>query len=99
MKKIIIMAITTTIVFQSCMKPELKFSDGVLVSITNECRARIFLYNYDTGKQSLSDIFDCSYVSMIAKKVRPGTYKVKAETFQGKTFTKRVYAQTLDIEF
>ena len=65
--------------------------------------ARIYLYNYDTGRQYLSDMFDCSYVSMIAIKVAPGKYKVKAETCQGKTVTKTfkkgVYAKTLDIEF
>jgi len=82
---------------------EQKISDEVLVSITNECRARIFLYNCDTGNQYLQDMFDCSYVSMIAIKVVPGKYKVKAETFAGKsvskTFTKGPYAQTLEIEF
>ena len=97
------MTIITTTVLQSCMKADLKVSDEVLVSITNECRARIYLYNYDTGRQYLSDMYDCSYVSMIAIKVKPGTYKVKAETYQGKsvtkTFKKGAYAQTLDIEF
>lgn len=97
------MAIITTTVLQSCMKEDLKVSDEVLVSITNECRARIFLYNNDTGRQYLEDIFDCSYVSMIALKVAPGKYKVKAETYQGKTVTKTfkkgAYAQTLDIDF
>jgi hypothetical protein len=78
------MAIITATVLESCMKTDLKVSDEVLVSITNECRARIYLYNYDTGRQYLSDMFDCSYVSMIAIKVVPGKYKVKAETYQGK---------------
>lgn len=90
-------------IISSCMKSEPRTSNEVLVSITNECRARIYLYNYDTGRQYLSDMFDCSYVSMIAIKVVPGKYKVKAETFQGKTVTKTfkkgVYARTLDIEF
>jgi type II secretory pathway pseudopilin PulG len=102
-KKIIIMAIVTTSVLQSCMKQDLKVSDEVLVSITNECRAQIKLYNYEDGRQYLSDIFDCSYVSILPIKVKPGKYKIKAETYQGKsvtkTFTKGVYAQTLDIEF
>ncbi|HUZ60093.1 MAG TPA: hypothetical protein VMU83_15070 [Hanamia sp.] len=91
------------IILSGCKKAEPKVSNDVLVSITNECRARIYLYNYDTGRQYLSDMFDCSYVSMIAIKVVPGKYKVKAETYQGKTVTKTfkkgVYAQTLDIEF
>ena len=97
------MTIITTTVLQSCMKADLKVSDEVLVSITNECRARIYLYNFDTGRQYLSDMYDCSYVSMLAIKVKPGTYKVKAETYQGKsvtkTFKKGTYAQSLDIEF
>lgn len=91
------------IVLHSCLKEELIPSDEVLVSITNECRARIYLYSIDTGRQYLSDTYDCSYVSMIAVSVKPGTYKVKAETYQGKTVTKTfkkcAYAQTLDIEF
>jgi len=44
-----------------------------------------------------------SYVQVIAIKVKPGKYRVKAETYQGKivskTFTKGPYAQNLDIEF
>ena len=72
------------------MKEDLKVSDEVLVSITNECRARIYLYNYDTGRQYLSDMFDCSYVSMIAIKVVPGKYKVKAETYREKAFPKHL---------
>lgn len=38
-------------------KSDLKASDEVLVSVTNECRARIYLYNYHTGTQYLSHIF------------------------------------------
>lgn len=91
------------IIIPSCMKQESLPSDEVLVSITNECRATIKLYNFDDGRQYLNDIFDCSYVQMIAIKVKPGKHKVKAETFQGKIvskeFTKGPYAQTLDIEF
>ena len=45
----------------------------------------------------------CSYVHLIALKVKPGKYRIKAETYQGKivskTFTKGPYAQNLDIEF
>jgi len=40
---------------------------------------------------------------MMAIKVKPGKYRIKAETYQGKsvtkTFTKGPYAQSLDIEF
>lgn len=86
----------------SCTK-EPRVSDEVIVTVTNECSARIFFYHYDTNEQYLSDIFDCNYVSMIAIKAKPGTYKVKAETSRGKTVTKTFiktrYAQTLDFEF
>ena len=78
-------------------------SDEVLLSITNECRAQIKLYEFDSGRQYLNDIFDCSHVKMIAIKVKPGKYRIKAETYQGKSvtkiFTKGPYAQSLDIEF
>jgi len=91
------------IIISSCMKEEPRTSDEVLVSITNECRATIKLYNYDDGRQYLSDIFDCSYVSMIAINVKPGRYKVRAESFSGrsaeKIFTKTKYSQELNIEF
>jgi hypothetical protein len=102
MQKLLIMLITVTSL-AACKKEEQRTSDEVLVSITNECRAQIKLYNYEDGRQYLSDIFDCSYVSILPIKVKPGKYKIKAETYQGKsvtkTFTKGVYAQTLDIEF
>ena len=102
MKKAIIMFITASSLF-NCEKIEQRTSDEVLLSITNECRAQIRLYEFDSGRQYLNGIFDCSYVKMIAIKVKPGKYRIKAETYQGKsvtkTFTKGPYAQSLDIEF
>ncbi|HEY5370178.1 MAG TPA: hypothetical protein VIJ75_14440 [Hanamia sp.] len=73
------------------------------MTITNEYRAQIKSYEFYSGRQYLSDIFECSYVQMIAIKVKPGKYRIKAETYKvkivSKTFTKGPYAQTLDIEF
>jgi hypothetical protein len=90
------------IILSRCMKEDQKVSDEVLLSVTNEYQAKIYLYDSNTESQYLSDIFDCEYVSKIALKVKPGTYTVKAENPHGKTvtktFTKGVYAQTLDIE-
>ena len=87
----------------NCGKVEPSPSDEVLLTITNECRAQIKLYEFYSGRQYLSDMFDCSYVHLIALKVKRGKYRIKAETYQGKivskTFTKGPYAQTLDIEF
>ena len=64
----------------------------VLLTITNEYRAQIKLYEFDSGRHYLSDMFDCSYLHLIALKVKRGKYRIKAETFQGKidskTFTK-----------
>jgi len=37
-------------------------SDEVLLTITNECRAQIKLYEFDSRRQFLSDVYDCSYV-------------------------------------
>lgn len=86
-----------------CTKAKEKVSDEVTVSVLNECTATIYLYNNDTGSLYSKDIFDCEYVSVLRIKVASGTYTVKAETSFGKivikTFTKSVYAETLDIEF
>ncbi|HVA98050.1 MAG TPA: hypothetical protein VNG53_04070 [Bacteroidia bacterium] len=102
MKKAIIIFITASSLF-NCKKIEQRTSDEVLFSITNECRANIKFYNVIDGKQSLSDIFDCSYVSFIALHVEPGKYKVKAETASGRSaekfFTKGKFSQELNIEF
>jgi hypothetical protein len=80
------------IIISGCIKVDPTSSNEVFVSITNECSATITLYNYDDGRQYLSDIFDCDYVHMIVINVKPGKYKVKAETYLGrvieKTFTK-----------
>lgn len=87
----------------ACTKEEQKTSNEVLISITNECRATIKLYNIDTGKQYLSDIFNCSYISILPIQIKPGKYKIKAETYQGKSVTKEfkkgLYSQEIDIEF
>lgn len=87
----------------SCTKAKEKVSDEVGITVLNQCTATIYFYNNSTGAQYSKDIFDCEYLSVLRIKVAPGTYAVKAETFQGKTvtktFTKSVYAETLDIEF
>ncbi len=86
----------------SCTKARNKLSDEVRVSVLNQCTATISFYDTNSDQYS-KDIFDCEYVSVLRIKVAPGTYTVKAETYLGKsvtkTFTKSVYAQTLDIEF
>lgn len=92
------------IIISSCTKQDpQKISNEVLLSITNECRARIKFYNVTDGRQYLSDMFDCSYVSLIELHVEPGKYKVKAETASGrsaeKLFTKGKFSQELNIEF
>ena len=90
------------IILCSCSKAKEKLSDEVTVSVLNQCAATITFYNAN-GDQYTKDIFDCEYVSVLRIKAAPGTYTVKAETLQGKsvikTFTKSVYAGTLDIEF
>ncbi|MDE3183759.1 MAG: hypothetical protein KGM16_10105 [Bacteroidota bacterium] len=99
MKKVLL----AVILISGCGKAEEKISDEVTISVLNECAATITFYNNHTGAQYSKDIFDCEYVSVLRIKVAPGTYKVKAETSQGKTvtktFTKSIYAETLHIEF
>ena len=67
--------------------------------ITNECRAQIKLYEFDSGRQYLYEMFDCSYLHLIALKVKRGKYRINAETYQGKsvgkTFTKGPYINPL----
>src|SRR5665647_588724 len=92
------------IIISSCTKQEpQRTSNEVLVSISNTCRARINFYSITDGRQYLSGIFDCSYVSFLALSVEPGRYKVKAETASGRTaeklFTKGKISQELNIEF
>jgi hypothetical protein len=91
---------TMTIV-QSCSKDQIP-SDEVLVSITNECRCKIKVYDMNQ-RNVLQDIFDCSYKSILPLKLKPGKWKIVAETYQSKTitklFTKGLYAQEIDIEF
>ncbi|HVA97505.1 MAG TPA: hypothetical protein VNG53_01310 [Bacteroidia bacterium] len=91
------------IIISSRTKEEPFVSDEVLFSISNEWQANIKFYNVIDGKQCLSDIFDCSYVSFIALHVELGKYKVKAETAFGrsaeKLFAKGKFSQELNIEF
>ncbi len=97
MKKLIIM-----ILLVSCSKGQEKISDEVLLTITSECRCTIKVYNMD-DRQYLSDIYDCNYIKILPLKMERGTYKIKAENFQGKIinkiFTKGIYSQQLNIEF
>jgi hypothetical protein len=98
MKKLIVIMLLVC----SCTKAKEKVSDEVVITVLNQCTATIYFYDAN-GDQYTKDIFDCEYVSVLRIKVAPGTYTVKAETSQGKTvtktFTKSVYAETLDIEF
>lgn len=86
----------------SCNKATPTPSDEVLLNITNECRCRIKVYTLD-DRQYLSDVFDCSYISHISIKLKPGMYKIKAENYQGKIvskeFKKEYFAQEFAIEF
>ncbi len=86
----------------SCSKEKQKVSEEVLMTVTSECRCRIKVYKMD-DRQYLSDIYDCSNQKILPLKMERGTYKIKAENFQGrvitKTFTKGIYSQELNIEF
>ena len=90
------MTITT-----SCMKE--KTSDDVYITIYNECRAQIKIYDITESRQYLSDMYDCSYVSFLPIRLKPGKYKIVAETFQGKpaerVFTKSDFSRDVTIEF
>ena len=90
------------ILLVACSKQDRRVSDEVLLTVTSECRCTIKVYEMD-DRQYLSDIYDCSYQSTLPLKMERGTYKIKAENFQGKvvtkTFTKGIYGEELNIEF
>lgn len=90
-------------IITACSKEQQIKSREVLISITNECRAKIKVYDTLDNRQRLMDIYDCSYKSILPIYLDEGNYRIIAENFQGKmvkkNFKKRSFSQTLDIEF
>jgi hypothetical protein len=99
MKLLLIIMITIT---SSCAKKE-NISDDVFITIYNECRAEIKVYNISDGRQCLNDMYDCEHVSFLPIRLEPGTYNLRAETFQGriaeKQFTKTRASHNVEITF
>jgi hypothetical protein len=94
---LILIAITS-----SCAKEE-NVSDDVFVTVYNECRAEIKVFDTTDGHQCLNDMYDCEHVSFLPIRLEPGTYNLRAETSQGriaeKQFTKTRASQSIDIFF
>ena len=86
----------------SCTKEE-RESQDVFITILNECRAQIKIYDVDETRCYLTDTYDCSYKSFLPLRLQKGSYKITAETFQGrkasKKFTKSNQSQSIIIEF
>ena len=86
----------------SCTKSDVA-SPEVNITILNECRAQIKIYDISDSRQYLNEIYDCSYISFLQLKLAPGKYKLVAETYQGRTvkkeFTKTYLAMDITIEF
>ena len=86
----------------SCTKVEPRFSDEVLLTVTNECHCSVKFYRTDTS-QYLSTTYDCEYVNILPLQIESGAYRIKAETSRGKKvntlYTKGKYSQELNIEF
>jgi len=80
-----------------------KTSDDVFITIRNECRAQIKIYEISQSKQYLYGIYDCSCTLLASIHLKPGKYKIVVETFQGKTahraFTKTMFSEDVTIEF
>jgi hypothetical protein len=80
-----------------------KTSDDVFITIHNECRAQIKIYEISQSKQYLYGIYDCSCTLSSPIHLKPGKYKIVVETFQGKTaeraFTKTMFSEDVTIEF
>jgi hypothetical protein len=98
MKLTKIIALTTII--SSCGKEPTNVSKEVLVSITNQCRTTMKVYDTLENRQRLIDIYDCSYKSILLIYLDEGYYKIVAENFQGrrvrKNFKKGKYSQPVD---
>jgi len=87
-------------IITACGKQEPTLSQEVLVSITNECRAKLLVYDTSEQHQKLMDICDCSYKSILPIYIDEGYYKIITENFQEKKVPiKSRYAITLDMEF
>ena len=89
-------------IIPSCTKEE-DISNDVFITIYNECRAQIKVYKIEHGRQCLSDMYDCSYVSFLSIQLLPGRYMLRVETYQGhvaeKKFTKKNGSQNVEITF
>ncbi|KAA9037157.1 hypothetical protein FW778_17155 [Ginsengibacter hankyongi] len=91
-----------TIILLACSKERPQTSNELLIRISNECRAKIKIY--DTAElNKLSDVYDCTYQSILPIQLRPGRYKIVAENQQMKKvsilFKKENYSQEITIEF
>jgi hypothetical protein len=99
MKLLLLIMIAIT---SSCTKEE-NVSDDVFVTVYNECRAEIKVFDMTDGRQCLNDMYDCEHVSFLPIRLPSGRYKLRAETFQGriaeKQFTKTRASQSIDIFF
>ena len=86
----------------SCSKEE-ELSDDVFITIYNECRAEIKVYQMSDGRQCLNDVYDCDHVSVLPIRLPAGSYNLRAETSQGriveKQFTKTHASQNVEITF
>ena len=80
--------ITMATLITACSKEPAYKSKEVLVSITNECRATIRVYDTLENRQRLMDIYDCSYKSILPIYLDEGYYKIVAEIFQGRRVKK-----------
>ena len=91
-----------TTILLACTKQQPQPSNELLICLSNECRAKIKIYDtVDSFK--LSDIYDCSYQKLLQIQLKPGKYKIVAENQQmkkvTKLFKKENYSQELTIEF
>jgi hypothetical protein len=99
MKPLLLIMIFIT---SSCAKEE-NISDDVFITVYNECRAEIKVFEVTDGRQCLNDMFDCEHVSSLPVRLQSGSYILRAETSQGRTvekqFTKTRASYTIDIFF
>jgi hypothetical protein len=101
-KNYLFITIIIAMTISACTKSDVA-SPEVTITLVNECRAQIKIYDITDSRQYLNEIYDCSYISTLRIKLNQGRYKLVAETYQGrsikKEFTKSYLAMNMTIEF
>lgn len=94
--------IIIAIISISCSKWKVeKESKEVIITVINECYAKIIIYNLDSSIYT-KETFDCDYEKEVYRQFEKGIYRIKAQSgskIKQLYFTKNDYSANLNIEF